>query len=335
MFFGEVLQDLEPFFNRVYKIIQTHNKFLIITHDFPDGDSLGCQVAVFELLINLGKEALMICNSEIPYQYKFLPNVNKIRKTFYDNNGNFPGTNCICICLDSADENRFKTDVECLKQSCSLIINIDHHLNNTKYGDINIIDSEKSATAEILYDFIISKYKEHLNHNIALGLYTGILTDTGRFQYENTTSNVHRIVSHLLEFGIDPPEIFSFIYENEPLERFKLLEIVLKRICVLGSKNLVYSYILNKDFEKLKLPFSSHDGIIELLRSAEEAKITALFKQVGKDNFKVSLRSSESDLNVAEIASKFGGGGHKRAAAYSQKGSLKEVISNLMAAIDV
>jgi len=329
------LQDIGLLFNKVFKIIQDNDKFLIITHDFPDGDSLGCQVAVFEIISGLGKKALMVCNSDIPYQYKFLPHVEKIIKSLDDTEVNRLDKNCICICLDSADENRFKLDVERLKHRCSLIINIDHHLGNTRYGDINIINSKKSATAEILYEFIYSKYKDLLNYNIALGIYTGILTDTGRFQYENTTSSVHLIISHLLEFGIDPPEIFSFIYENEPLNRFKLLEIALKRTRVLNSKKLVYSYLLTKDFEKLKLPFSAHDGIIELLRSASKAKISALFKQFGKDNFKVSLRSSVSDCNVAELASKFGGGGHKRASAYSQKGSLKEVISNLINAIDI
>ena len=329
-----ILRDLESLFNKIFQIFQENDSFLIITHDFPDGDSLGCQIAVFELISNLRKKACMLCNSDIPYQYKFLPHVDKIKKSLNDIEINCQDKKCICICLDSADENRFKIDIESLKKNCSLIINIDHHLGNTEYGDINIVNSKKSATAEILYDFINSYYKNLFNYNIALGIYTGILTDTGRFQYENTTSDVHRIVSNLLEFGIDPPEIFSQIYENEPLKRFKLLEIALKRICIIDSKKLVYSYLLTEDFKKLNLPFSAHDGIIELLRSASEAKIAALFKQVGNNDFKVSLRSSDAYLNVAEIAAKFGGGGHKRASAYSQKGNLKEVISNLIYVIN-
>jgi phosphoesterase RecJ-like protein len=329
-----MLHDSESLFGEISKIIKNNEKFLIVTHDFPDGDSLGCQIAVFELLCNLNKKALMFCNSDIPYQYEFLPHINKIKKSLGDLDTYFLEKNCICVCLDSADERRFKLDVECLRQKSIVIINVDHHLGNTEYGDINIVNPKKSATAEILYELIDSNFKDLFNYNIAVGIYTGILTDTGRFQYENTTSSVHKIVSHLLELGVDPPEVFSYVYENEPLNRFKLLEIALKRICVLKSKNLIYSYLLKKDFEKLSLPFSAHDGVIELLRSASDAKIAALFKQVGRGHFKISLRSSDTDYNVAEIASRFGGGGHKRASAYSEKGSLKDVISNLINTID-
>ena len=160
------------------------------------------------------------------------------------------------------------------------------------------------------------------------------MTDTGKFQYVNTTFNVHRIVSHLLEYGVNPAKVFSCIYENEPFNRFKLLDLVIKRINLIKSKKLIYSYLLQKDFEKLKLPFSSHDGVIELLRSAADAKIAVLFKQVAQDSFKVSLRSADESYNVDEIAAKFGGGGHKMASAYGVKGSLDEVISKLIKSLN-
>jgi phosphoesterase RecJ-like protein len=222
-----------------------------------------------------------------------------------------------------------------LKGKTGAIINIDHHPGNTKYGNINIVDPGRSATAEILYELIQLKFREALNYNIAISLYTGILTDTGRFQYENTTHKVHKIVSHLLEFGVVPSSVFSYIYENEPFRRFKLLGKVLKRTRIVKPKKLVYSYILQRDFSGLRLPFSANDGIIEILRTASDAKITALFKQIGKKQYKISLRSSDSGYSVEDIASGFGGGGHILASAYSQKGTLKEVVSNLVNAIDL
>ncbi len=323
--------DFKELFEIVSNIIKENDDFLIITHDFPDGDCLGSQVSLFELLSSLNKKATMICNSDIPYQYKFLPHVNNIKNL----NGNICVNNdCICIYLDSADEDRTSLDIKHLKGKVKQIINIDHHPGNTEYGDINIVDSDKSATAEILYELIISNFKSYLNYNIALGIYTGILTDTGKFQYANTTFNVHRIVSHLLEYGVNPAKVFSCIYENEPFNRFKLLDLVIKRINLIKSKKLIYSYLLQKDFERLKLPFSSHDGVIELLRSASDAKIAALFKQIAKDDFKVSLRSADESYNVAEIAAKFGGGGHKMASAYAVRGSLDEVISKLIESIN-
>lgn len=326
----QALNNNQTEFEKIANIIRENEKFLIVTHDFPDGDCLGSQVALYELLIKLNKNASMLCTSDIPYQYKFLPHINAIEKELNRLSADFFSSECVCFCLDSADEKRFKLDIEKLKQKINVLINIDHHLGNTMYGDINVVDSSKSATAEMIYEFIYRHFKFFLNYDIAVGLYTGILTDTGRFQYENTTDNVHKIISHLLEFNIVPPKIYSYIYENEPLERFKLLEIVLQRIRLSDSKKLIYSYVLQEDFKKLNLPFSANDGLIELLRTASGVKVAALIKQVNEGHYKVSLRSSDRDYSVVDIAVKFGGGGHRLAAAYAKDGSLKEVIQNLI-----
>lgn len=323
--FKKKLESLSDF------IYQNEN-FLIATHVFPDGDALGSIVALYYLICSLKKNAIMICNSEIPYQYQFLPSIEKINQNYreiYHTDDEY-----VLICLDSADRNRLKLDFEKLNKKIIKLINIDHHLSNTNYGDINLVIPEKSATAEILYQLVISNFKNYLNYEIALGLYTGILTDTGRFQYSNTTPMVHKIISHLLEYGINPSHVFNHIYENEPHNRFKLLQLVLKRIKVVKTIKFICSYVLQKDFEKLNLPFSSNDGIIELLRSDRNVEVAALFKEVEKDRIKVSLRSSNNNINVSNIAKKFGGGGHLMAAAYASNGKLKEVISDLINALE-
>lgn len=320
--------ELEKSLSKVSDAISLNKNFLILTHAFPDGDGLGSLVALYKLVLELKKNAVMICNSEIPYQYLFLPELNNIRRDLREIDINQGGY--ISICVDSADERRLKVDFERIRQISKLVINIDHHLSNTNFGDINIVISEKSATAEILYELIQKYFREYLNYEIALSLYTGILTDTGKFQYFNTTSRVHQIISHLLEYNIVPSEIFASIYENEPYNRFKLLQIVLRRISLVRPLGLIYSYILQSDFEKLDLPFSSHDGIIELLRTARDAKVAALFKEVYKNRYRISLRSSSNHINVADIAGVFGGGGHVMAAAYIQNGRLKEIIGDLI-----
>ncbi len=319
--------NIEKELFKVANIIDKNNNFLIITHIFPDGDALGSQVALHELLVKLEKNSFMVCNDEIPYQYEFLPSAEKIKKNF-SSLGN--EDKLICFCLDSADTRRVGIDFGEVRQISDTIVNIDHHIKNSLYGDINIIDSPKSATAEILYELIIKHFKPALCRSIAVGIYTGILTDTGRFQYENTTPDVHRIVSHLLEYDISPPDIFSKIYENDPLNRFKLLELVFKRIKFLKDKKLIYSFILQKDFKRLNLPFSAQDGIIEILRSVAGVKVAALFKQIEENHFKISLRTSDHRVNVAKIAAKFGGGGHRMAAAYTQEGKLKNIINSLV-----
>lgn len=315
---------------KVADIINNNNNFVIFTHLYPDGDAIGSSIAFYKMLINLGKEACIVCDSEMPYQYQFLPYLNKVRKSLSDI---FFENKYIALFLDCSDVKRAKPDLKKIKENAIFIINIDHHLSNTNFGDINIVDSSRSATAEIVFILFDEFFKKYIDKETSESLYTGILTDTGKFQYSNTTKEVHKIISSLLEYDINSSHIYSSIYECEPVNRFKLLELVLKRIKFTDGEKLIYSYILEKDFLKLNLPFSSNDGIIELLRAVKDIKVAALFKEIGLDLYKISLRASNNGVNVANIASYFGGGGHKMAAAYTAQGKLKKIVADLSEAI--
>lgn len=325
--------EILDFFSDLQKVAGVLNEqkyFAIFTHSYPDGDGIGSSVAFYKFLINIKKEACIFCNSEMPYQYEFLPYSDKILKDLKD----IPFKNkYVAVFLDCADISRVKLDEEKIKESSEFIINIDHHLSNTNFGDINIVDSNKSATAEIIYQLLCNFFVDKIDNEIAEGLYTGILTDTGKFQYSNTTKNVHEIISKLLEYNINPSRIYSCIYECEPINRFKLLERVLRRIKLDANNNLIFSYILKNDFKKLNLPFSANDGIIEILRTAKNVKVAALFKEIDRKCFKVSLRASDENVNVANVANYFGGGGHKMAAAYTSYETLKKSIFNLIDAL--
>ena len=315
---------------KIADILKNNDYFVIFTHSYPDGDAIGSSIAFYKLLLQLGKKVDMVCDSEIPYQYEFLPYVNKIVRNISELSVK---NKYIALFLDCADIKRIKIDEEKLRENALYVINIDHHLSNTNFGDINIVDSSKSATAEIIFLFFDKFFKRYFGREIAESLYTGILTDTGKFQYSNTTKQVHRIISMLLEFDIDPSSIFSNIYENEPADRFKLLELVLKRVKTTPGNYLIYSYILEKDFKRFNLPYSANDGIIELLRSVGGIKVAALFKEIKKDSYKVSLRASNNGVNVAKIAGFFDGGGHKSAAAFSYCGKLNTIVKKLVSEI--
>jgi phosphoesterase RecJ-like protein len=318
-------------FEKIADILKNNDNFVVFTHSYPDGDAIGSSIAFYKLLLNLGKKVDMVCDSEMPYQYDFLPYVNKVIKNL---SGLSIKNKYVALFLDCADIKRVKINEKKLRENAQYIINIDHHLGNTNFGDINIIDSSKSATAEIIFSFFDRYFKKYFDTEIAESLYTGILTDTGKFQYSNTTKEVHRIISLLLEYDINPSNIYSSIYEHEPANRFKLLSLVLKRVKIVPGNYLIYSYILEKDFKKLDLPFSSNDGIIELLRAANDIKVAALFKEIGLNAYKVSLRASNNDVNVARIANSFGGGGHKMAAAFSSCGKLNIIVKDLTQVIE-
>ncbi|MDD5659934.1 MAG: bifunctional oligoribonuclease/PAP phosphatase NrnA [Actinomycetota bacterium] len=318
-------------FQKVVDVIKNNNNFIIFTHQYPDGDGIGSSIAFYKMLKNLGKKAIVICNSEMPYQYEFLPFSKNVLKSV---NEAEIKNKYVAIFLDCADLNRVKLDEISIRENAVSIINIDHHLSNTNFGNINIIDSVKSATAEIIFMLFNDFFKEYMDKEIAIGLYTGILTDTGKFQYSNTTMQVHKIISSLLKYDINPSFIYSNIYECEPVNRFKLLKLVFKRIRLVSEDKLIYSYVMEEDLKKLDLPFSSNDGIIELLRAAKNIKVAALFKEIGLNSYKVSLRASNNGVNVADIANFFKGGGHKMAAAYTAKGDLKTVVKNLVEVIE-
>lgn len=323
--------DINKLYNQISEIINSNDNFLIITHIYPDGDSLGSQVALYQLISKLKKNVVAVCNSELPYQYKFLPYFNKIKKDLGEIN--ISGKGYICFCLDCADENRMNIDFKVLKDNVKCIINIDHHNKNTNFGDINIVDNKKSATSEILYELVDRYYRKLLDHEIALGIYVGILTDTGKFQYSNTNYAVHKVVSDLIKFNLSPSEVYRNIYENESLSRFKLIQLIFQRIEYVKSCGLIYSYVLEKDLKKLNLPYAAQDGVIDLLRSVEVVRVAAMIKQTGRNCFKISLRTSDSDIDLFKIASDFKGGGHRMASAYSDTGSLRTVINNLKKSI--
>lgn len=320
-------KDPVELYAEIIKKIETGDDFLIITHVFPDGDALGTITACHQLISSMGKKSNMICKNSLPYQYSFLPGFSEIKQDFKIKD--LVNKKTVCLVFDCADEERADLDFEYIRKNAGCIINIDHHRSNSLFGDINMVDSDKSAASEILFELIDSKYRDRLNYDIAIGIYVGILTDTGRFQYSNTTANVHKIISRLLEYGIQPADVYGHIYESDPMGRFKLIQKVFKRIKYIESLGLIYSHILKRDFSILKIPFYAQDGIIELLRSAEEVKIAALFKQAGNNSYKISLRTSDKDIDLTRIASRFGGGGHRTASAYKDEGSLDRVISRL------
>jgi phosphoesterase RecJ-like protein len=316
----------------IVKTVNKNDDFLVVTHIYPDGDAIGSLTACHKMLESLGKNSMMVCNSDLPYQYKFLPGFNEIKRE--DALAGFGKKKHICIVLDCGNGDRTGINLKELKDRGCFIINIDHHRSNDLFGNINMIDSHKSATSEMLFEFFHENFRDKIDYDIAIGLYVGILTDTGRFQYSNTTANVHRIAGDLLDYGIYPSEVYGYIYESDPLGRFKLIQIVFERIKFIKYLGLIYSYVLDDDFMNLNIPFYAQDGIIELLRSAEDAIIAALIKQIGHGSYKVSLRTSERDIDLSSIAAGFGGGGHKTASAYKDSGSLKQVISNLKSAIE-
>jgi phosphoesterase RecJ-like protein len=230
------------------------------------------------------------------------------------------------IFLDCGNIDRMPVDF--LANGGRRIINIDHHHDNTLFGDVNLVDTGASCTAEIVYE-LARLLGVKIGKGMASALYVGLVTDTGKFMYENTDARTHRIAAELIEAGVEVDDTYRRLYERVPIEKLRLISRALDGIQRHCDGCLVLTYITAADYEATGAGEEMTEGIIDHLRSVEGAKVAALIRDLGdrgRAARKVSLRSSGGDVDVSAIARKTGGGGHKRAAGFSTDLELDELV---------
>jgi phosphoesterase RecJ-like protein len=221
--------------------------------------------------------------------------------------------------------------VDFLTEGAHEIINIDHHHDNTHFGDLNLVDIEASCTAEIVYQ-LAQLLGVRITPEMASALYVGIITDTGKFMYDNTDARTHRIAADLIEAGVVVDDTYRRLYEHVPLEKLRLVSRALDKIQLHCDGRLVISYITSADYEATGAGEEMTEGVIDHLRSIDGTKVAAVIRDLGdrgRAARKVSLRSSEGDIDVSAIARLRGGGGHKRAAGFSTDLELEELVEFL------
>jgi phosphoesterase RecJ-like protein len=233
------------------------------------------------------------------------------------------------IFLDCGNIDRMP--VEFLSDGDNFRINIDHHHDNTLFGDINLVDTAASCTAEIVYR-LATLLGARITPEIASALYVGMVTDTGKFMYENTNAGTHRIAAELIDAGVEVDETYRRLYEHVPLEKLRLVSRALDGIQRYCGEKLVVAYVTAADYEASGAGEEMTEGIIDHLRSVDGSKVAALIRDQGdrgRAARKVSLRSSGGDIDVSAMARLHGGGGHKRAAGFSTDLELAELVSFL------
>src|SRR3954454_12833402 len=291
--------------------IRDRDRFIVTTHENPDGDALGSLLAMTLALPELGKEAEMYLFGEVPIpkEYQFMEFAGILRGTAPG-----PGDRAV-VAVDAANERRLGPESALLEQA-PFVINIDHHHDNTRFGDVNLIVGGASSTGEILRD-VFRELGAELTPEIAEALYIAIVTDTGRFQYANTTAKALRLAAELVEAGADVHRVFQGVYENVQFAKLKLLARALERAQVYEGGGLVVSYLLRNDFGEVGAVEPYSEGIIDFLRAVEGADMAALIREPprgGSPARRVSLRASHDELDVSAIARESGGGGHRQAA---------------------
>jgi bifunctional oligoribonuclease and PAP phosphatase NrnA len=310
--------DLEA----VADALRSHDRFLLVTHENPDGDALGSLLAMKLALDVLGKDSEMYLygDAPLPREYGFMPLEGLRREPPGD------AAERVLVALDCANEQRIGPD-ETLLEQAPLTIDIDHHHDNSRFGDLNLVVGDASSTSEVLRD-LFAELGVDLTPEIAEALYIALVTDTGRFQYTNTTPKALRLAAELVEAGADVHRVFQGIYESIGFAKLKLLARVLERAQVYEGGRLVVSYLLQTDFTELNAPEAYSEGLIDYLRMAEGAEMVAMIREppLRKDPARrVSLRASNDEIDVSAIARKSDGGGHRQAAGFSSDKSVEEI----------
>jgi phosphoesterase RecJ-like protein len=312
--------------------LRDNDRFVVTSHDNPDGDAVGSLLAAHLALQSLGKDTVMVLGgtAPLPGEYRFLglEEHGLLREAPPDTPAR------VLVAVDCAQENRI---VETrLAEEAGLTVNVDHHHDNTRFGDVNLVVADASSTAEVLAD-LFAELPVALTPQIAEALYTAVVTDTGRFQYSNTTPKALRLASELVESGANVSKVFVEVYESTPFPKLKLLARALEHARELAGGRIVVSELRRADFEAAGAEEPYSEGIIDHLRAVDGAELVALVRELpagASSARKGSLRSHPDGVDVSAIARSFGGGGHRRAAGFSTDLEMEDITRRIVEAFE-
>ncbi len=310
--------------DEVLAALRDGERFVLVTHDNPDGDALGSLVAMQGVLTSLGKDSIMYIAREefpLPYEYAFFEFdglVNELPANLAERT---------IVFLDCGNFDRNAVDT-----GDAPVLNIDHHHDNTRFGTVNHVVPGASCTAEIVWD-LMGALEVPTTLEIAVALYVGLVTDTGGFMYENTGIRAHLMAAELIEAGVDVHGIYRHLYEGMPESKLALLTRALNSVHRFDDGRLTFSRLTRADFSETGAEESYTEGIIDHLRSVAATKVAALVRELADGRSKVSLRATDGTVDVSAIAREGGGGGHRQAAGFTTELAPPELVAFLRAGI--
>jgi phosphoesterase RecJ-like protein len=310
----------------VLERIRADERFVVATHENPDGDALGSLIAMHHILRELGKDVVTFMSDHdfpLPPEYRSLriddlvhqPPADIARRT--------------AIALDCGNIDRTPDGV--LDRAAQLL-NIDHHHDNTRFGSVNLISPKASCTAEIVFE-LMGELGVRPQGEIAQALYIALVTDTGRFMYESTGPGAHRMAAALIEAGVDVQAIYRRLFEDVPEAKLMLLGRALQSMARYDGGILTVATLSASDFTELGAEQSFSEGVVDHLRAVRGTRVAALMRGLSEGGYKISLRATDDSVDVSVIARAQGGGGHRRAAGFQSDLSDGELITFLRAQI--
>ncbi len=313
--------------DQVLQELREGERFVLVTHENPDGDALGSLVAMHGVLRALGKDALMFMDADefpLPYEYAFFRLDNLVTVLPDDLEER------TVVFLDCGNIDRVPSDL--LRNADAHIVNVDHHHDNTHFGTVNLVVADASCTAEIVWD-LMRELGVEATPEIADALYVGLVTDTGKFMYENTGTRAHKMAAALIDAGVDVHEIYRRLYEGMPEPKLLLLARALNHVQRFDDGRLTITLLTREDFLATGAEDSFTEGIIDHLRAVRGTKVAAMARELPGNGdgtrSKVSLRATDGEVDVSAIARAGGGGGHRQAAGFTTRLSGEELVAFL------
>jgi len=312
-------------FAEIASALRAQQRIAVLSHVRPDGDAFGSQIALGISLRELGKDVVIWNEDGMLEKYSFMPGADLLARP-----PAVPETFDLGVALDTAVQNRLGSAGDAVR--AQTWINIDHHPTNPRYGDLNYIDPTAPATGQILFE-LLSSQQLPINREIAENLFVAISTDTGSFQYPNTTARTFEIGAELLKHGVDVGRVSQLIYESYPRRRVELLRELLGTMRF-EAQGKVASFSLSLSVARdLGVKAEDNEGLIDHLRAIDGVVVAVFFEELLEGKVRVSMRSKSEAADVSAICQRFGGGGHKLAAGARVRGTLLDVEQQLLKAI--
>jgi bifunctional oligoribonuclease and PAP phosphatase NrnA len=330
--------NLQAEWARAVKILDGAARVCLACHVRPDADALGSMLSLAGALRSrtIGGKPVSVLASfgdapfEVPGILRFLPGLDLLSPP-----GSFPVRPDVMVTLDAASIDRLGSLASSAAAAAELIV-IDHHASNAGFGTVNLVDPAAAATAELGYE-LVSRLGIPLTRDIALGLYAGLVTDTGSFKYSATTPRVHEMAARLLETGIDPGAVSRQLYDTAPFSYLHMLSAALSRAVLepaaVAGRGLVWTTVTKADRARAGLPIDAAESVIDVVRKTAEAEVAVVLKEADDGTWQVSARS-KSLIDVGAACTALGGGGHARAAGFSYSGSPGEAVATLRRLLD-
>ncbi len=314
-------------FDQIGEVLRAHSSFVILSHIRPDGDAIGSQLALGHALLAAGKKVRLINEDGLPDNLMFMAGSEKIELP--------PSTPLeveVAIALDTATKPRLGEKSLHAASKAKIWLNIDHHISNPRYGDLNRIDPTSPATGQIIYQ-LITALNLPLPPETRDAIYVAVSTDTGSFQYPSTTAQTYTMAADLINRGLDVGTINSNIYDNYPYRRVELMRALLNTLEVSDNGLVAHWTMIDQLRVDLNLRPEDSEGLIDFIRAIRGVQLAVFFEELPDGKIRVSMRSKDRRLDVCQIASTFGGGGHPLAAGIRMSGPLDEAKTLVLAEI--